>query len=179
MEYKIIRSERRTLAVQINKDGTVTVRAPKSVSQKRIEQFVEKNSAWIKKHLLKIQTENSLPAYTNGELNAFKDKTKQILIERLPYFAKIIGVTYGKVSVKGQKTLWGSCSARGNLSFNRLLSALPQEIFDYVIIHELCHRIYMNHSAKFWHAVEKFCSDYKLKRKWLKVHGGEFLIRVK
>jgi predicted metal-dependent hydrolase len=93
---------------------------------------------------------------------------KRYLPERAYQFAGKYGFIINKVTVRNQKTRWGSCSARGNLSFNYNLVQYKKEIIDYVIVHELCHRKEMNHSKKFWLLVEKICPDYKILRKELK-----------
>jgi predicted metal-dependent hydrolase len=97
-----------------------------------------------------------------------KNFAKRYLPERAYQLAGKYGFIINKVSVRNQKTRWGSCSARGNLSFNYNLVQYRKEIIDYVIVHELCHRKEMNHSKKFWLLVEKLCPDYKLLRKELK-----------
>ena len=79
-----------------------------------------------------------------------------------------MGVTYGKVTLREQKTRWGSCSSNGNLNFNWKLALMPDEILYYVIVHELAHRIEMNHSERFWKIVEEVLPDYRERRKWLK-----------
>lgn len=83
-------------------------------------------------------------------------------------FAEQIGVTYGRITIRSQKTRWGSCSSKGNLNFNYRLYYMPEELMDYVIIHELCHRRHMNHSKEFWAEVERYCPDYRERRKKLK-----------
>lgn len=93
---------------------------------------------------------------------------KRYIPERVAYWADIIGVTYGRISIRQQKTRWGSCSGEGNLNFNCLLMQMPKEIIDYVIVHELCHRKQMNHSKLFWAEVAKILPDYKERRKALK-----------
>ncbi len=92
----------------------------------------------------------------------------KLIPARVKEYAEIIGVSYGRITIRNQKTRWGSCSSKGNLNFNCQLMRLPEELRDYVIIHELCHRKEMNHSAKFWSEVEKYCPDYKALRKKLK-----------
>lgn len=87
-------------------------------------------------------------------------------------------MTYGRISIRKQKTRWGSCSREGNLNFNSLLMMAPPEVLDYVVVHELCHRLEMNHSARFWAQVEKVIPDYRKPRKWLKEHGSQLMLRM-
>lgn len=96
---------------------------------------------------------------------------RDVVNERLAYYSSIIGVSYNDVRIKEQKTRWGSCSGKGNLNFNWKLVTAPMEILDYVIIHELCHLRFLNHSKQFWHMVEMYMPDYNNARKWLKDNG--------
>lgn len=97
---------------------------------------------------------------------------------RASHWAPLLGVTFGRVSVRDQRTRWASCSREGNLSFNWRLTLAPPETLDYVVIHELAHRLEMNHSRRFWAHVEKVCPDHKSHRKWLR-KNGEQLYRAK
>ncbi|OIO01113.1 MAG: hypothetical protein COX65_09645 [Elusimicrobia bacterium CG_4_10_14_0_2_um_filter_56_8] len=99
---------------------------------------------------------------------AGRKEARQIIIGRVEYLARRLGLEYGRVFVKDQRTLWGSCSGRKNLNFNWRLAAAPQDILDYVVIHELCHLREMNHSRKFWDLVRAACPDYPARRKWLR-----------
>ena len=92
--------------------------------------------------------------------------------------ARLMGVNYGQVSIRKQKTRWGSCSREGNLSFNCLLMMAPPEVLDYVVVHELSHRLEMNHSSRFWTQVEQVIPDYSKPRKWLNEHGGRLMLRM-
>ena len=190
MNVKIIRSNRKTLAIQINPDLSVTVRAPMYAPQSDIERILREKESWIQKHIEKIremkkkkketQGESVESEYlTNEEIKKLADKALQHIPKRVSYYAKQIGVTYGKITIRNQKTRWGSCSSKGNLNFNCLLMLTPPEVIDYVVVHELCHRKEMNHSVAFWAEVEKVIPNYKEQVKWLKENGGQIIGRMK
>ena len=181
MKVTVIRSNRKTVAIQVNSDLSVTVRAPRSVSEKDIEEILKKKEAWISKHIEKIkETKERFEAeptekLTREKVIALADEALKVIPERVEYFAKVIGVTYGKITVRNQKTRWGSCSSKGNLNFNCLLMLAPPEVLDYVVVHELCHRKQMNHSKAFWLEVAKVLPHYKEVRKWLKEEGSQMI----
>lgn len=181
MKVTVIRSNRKTVAIQVNSDLSVTVRAPRSVSEKDIEEILKKKEAWISKHIEKIkETKERFEAeptekLTREKVIALVEEALKVIPERVEYFAKVIGVTYGKITIRNQKTRWGSCSSKGNLNFNCLLMLAPPEVLDYVVVHELCHRKQMNHSKAFWLEVEKVLPDYKEARKWLKEEGSQMI----
>lgn len=169
MEYQWVRSNRKTTAIQINEKGDIIVRSPYSVSRRKVEQMLREKQDWIEKHQKAIkERENSRREMTEQERREGIERAKQILPARIQYYAKIMGVTYGKVTLREQKTRWGSCSSKGNLNFNWKLALMPDEILDYVVVHELAHRMEMNHSDKFWKIVENVLPDYRERRKWLK-----------
>ena len=181
MKVTVIRSNRKTVAIQVNSDRSVTVRAPRSASEKDIEEILKKKKAWISKHIEKIkETKERFEAeptekLTREKVIALAEEALKVIPERVEYFAKVIGVTYGKITVRNQKTRWGSCSSKGNLNFNCLLMLAPPEVLDYVVVHELCHRKQMNHSKAFWLEVEKVLPDYKEARKLLKEEGSQMI----
>lgn len=181
MKVTVIRSNRKTVAIQVNSDRSVTVRAPRSASEKDIEEILKKKKAWISKHIEKIkETKERFEAeptekLTREKVIALAEEALKVIPERVEYFAKVIGVTYGKITVRTQKTRWGSCSSKGNLNFNCLLMLAPPEVLDYVVVHELCHRKQMNHSKAFWLEVEKVLPDYKEARKWLKEEESQMI----
>ena len=190
MNVKIIRSNRKTLAIQINPDLSVTVRAPMYAPQSDIERILREKEGWIQKHIEKIREQEEKKKETQGEsveseyltneeIKKLADKALQHIPKRVSYYAKQIGVTYGKITIRNQKTRWGSCSSKGNLNFNCLLMLTPPEVIDYVVVHELCHRKEMNHSVAFWAEVEKVIPDYKEQVKWLKENGGQIIGRMK
>lgn len=181
MKVTVIRSNRKTVAIQVNSDLSVTVRAPRSASEKDIEEILKKKEAWISKHIEKIKDAKErfeaepTEKLTREKVIALADEALKVIPERVEYFAKVIGVTYGKITVRNQKTRWGSCSSKGNLNFNCLLMLAPPEVLDYVVVHELCHRKQMNHSKAFWLEVEKVLPNYKEVRKWLKEEGSQMI----
>ncbi len=174
--YRVIRSARRTLAVQITADGQVLVRSPYFVSDSRIADFVKSKETWIAKHWQRGKS--PVNKLSEGQLRSLKDRAAEEISDRVVYYAPLLGVTYGRITIRHQKTRWGSCSAKGNLNFNCLLMLAPSRVLDYVVIHELCHRKEMNHSPAFWVLVERFCPDYRQSRKWLKENGKDLIDRI-
>ena len=110
-----------------------------------------------------------------AEIAGLKKQARKTLPERAAYWAPLIGVKYGKISIRCQRTRWGSCSAEGNLNFNCLLMLTPAGVIDSIVVHELCHRKYMNHSQRFYAEVLRVMPEYKQHRKWLKEHGEMIL----
>ena len=179
---KIIRSNRRTISLEITRTGEVLVRAPKHMPEAEIQRFVRDKSGWLQKHLQKRETEQKAlkeeGRFTEREIKKLQALAKQVFPEKVAYYARLLGVTYGRISIRKQKTRWGSCSREGNLNFNSLLMMAPPEVLDYVVVHELCHRLEMIHSARFWAQVERVIPDYRKPRKWLKEHGSQLMLRM-
>lgn len=175
--YKIIKSNRKTIAIQIKPNGEVVVRCPKRMGLEEINAFVEKKSDWIEQHLSKLKSTNS-EKFTEQEIKALQEQAREVVTRRVQYYTPIIGVTYNRISIRAQHSRWGSCSSKGNLNFNCLLALVPEAVLDYVVVHELCHRLEMNHSARFWSLVERILPDYADRKKWLKDHGNELIARL-
>lgn len=179
MEYTIIRSNRRSLSITIDPDANLIVRAPRRMSDKTIAAFVVSKRDWIEKHMEKVRKRaakrEEVPEFTEEERKALTKKARKMILEKVAYYAPIVGVTYGRIVIRKQRTVWGSCSSKGNLNFNYLLALMPDEVVDYVVVHELCHRKEMNHSPRFWAEVEKVIPDHKALRKWLKEEGSVYL----
>lgn len=180
-EFELIRSRRRTLALEIKNDGRVLVRAPLTMHTADIQRFVREKSAWIETHLERIKERQSkLEApLTEEEIHSLADAAAKDIPQRVDKYAPLIGVTVGTVTIRNQKTRWGSCSAKGNLNFNCLLMLCPENVRDYVVVHELCHRREMNHSSRFWAEVERVLPDYKARRQWLKETGNSIIGRLR
>lgn len=175
LSYRVIRSKRKTIALQINPDGTVVVRCPLKWNEGAVHAFVESKRSWIEKHL----NHPRLPAFTDAQIQALTHQAREVLTERVAFYAPLVGVEYGNITIRHQRTRWGSCSGKGNLNFNCLLMEVPTEVRDYVVVHELCHRKEMNHSKKFWAEVARVMPDYKVHCKWLKDHGAALIGRMR
>lgn len=184
MNITVIRSNRKTVAIQVNPDLSVTVRAPMRASAKYIEQILQEKESWIQKHMEQMISKKSryesqdMEPLTYAEIRKLADKAMDYIPKRVNYFAKQVGVDYGRITIRNQKTRWGSCSGKGNLNFNCLLMLTPPEVIDYVVVHELCHRKEMNHSKAFWREVERILPDYRKSVKWLKEEGTRIIQRA-
>lgn len=182
---EVIRSKRKTLAIEIRPDMRVFVRAPEKIPQNEIIKFVEEKQNWIKKHLVQMyfkaeenKKQKKEPALTNADIEKLCQKALSVIPDKVKYYAEIMGVTYGRITIRNQKTRWGSCSSKGNLNFNCLLMLMPDKVLDYVVVHELCHLRQMNHSKKFWKEVERYMPDYPNYKKWLNENGGALIERM-
>ena len=112
------------------------------------------------------------------EIRQLKREARRVIPQRVAFYAEKVGVNYGRISVRAQKTKWGSCSAKGNLNFNCLLMLVPETVRDYVVVHELCHRRQMNHSPAFWSEIERVLPEYRDAKKWLRSNGGAVMRRI-
>ena len=183
-DYELIRSRRTTIAIEIDRNGTIRVRAPYNAGNLKIRRFIEEKSDWIDRTLRKISerrgadgsaetemcSDERIPL-SDSDIRTLADEARRVIPAKVAHYAGQIGVTYGRITIRHQRSRWGSCSTKGNLNFNCLLMRAPEEILDYVIVHELCHRKHMNHSREFWDEVARICPEYKIRRKWLRDHG--------
>lgn len=181
-DIEIIRSNRKRVSLEIRPDLRILLRAPYEMTPGEIQGFILSRERWLEEHLEMARKRreelDSLPRkpeWTREEIQAFAKEAAEVIPERVRYFAPIVGVDYGRITIRHQKTRWGSCSGRGNLNFNCMLVKTPPEVMDYVVVHELCHRREMNHSPRFWAEVEKVLPEYKKARSWLKKNGGAII----
>ncbi len=175
VKLEMVRSRRKTISIEIKSSNRIIVRVPLYMSEKDALDFVREHRSWIDKNLVKAQVVESVPKISMAEVREMADEAMKILPPKVEKYAKILDVTYGRITVRNQKTRWGSCSSKGNLNFNCCLVRCPEKVIDYIVIHELCHRIYMNHSKAFYNAVSSVMPDYKECEKWIK-EKGKFII---
>lgn len=179
---RLIRARRKTLSIRITQEGNLEIRAPLGMPKGEIEAFLKEKAQWIETHRAKVLAEYAQgqeAPLSEEEILTLAEQMRQCLPEKLNRHGASMGVTFGRVTIRCQQTRWGSCSSRGNLNFNCLLMLAPEEVLDYVVVHELAHRKQMNHSALFWQEVARECPDYKKSLRWLKDRGGALLSRAR
>lgn len=181
MDTRIFRSARKSFALELKPDGLV-VRVPNWASDRQIQDFIERHREWIGRAAARQEQRQKemggVKPLTGEELRALADKALAVIPERAAFYAPQIGVTYGRITIRCQKTRWGSCSAKGNLNFNCLLMLTPAEAVDSVVVHELCHRKVMDHSSRFYAEVLRVFPEYRKWHGWLKEHGEAIMRRM-
>lgn len=181
MEYTVIRSKRKTISLELRPEGLL-VRAPRFATKWQIDRFVKDHELWIEKHRQKLEERQralkDVDRLSDEDLKKLVKKAKEVIPERVAHYAPLVGVTYGRITIRNQKTRWGSCSAKGNLNFNCLLMLTPPEVIDSVVVHELCHRLQMNHSDRFYREVRRVYPEYDKWNRWLKKNGRSILDRA-
>lgn len=169
-KYEIIRSNRRTISIEVKADGRVIVRCPEGMPERDVRNFVESKSEWINRHRAGLE-QTVVRKFSDAQIQSLRVQTKELVMKRAAHYASVMGVSYNRITVRVQHTRWGSCSSKGNLNFNCLLALVPPEVLDYVVVHELCHLKQMNHSSDFWLEVESVLPDYERHKRWLKENG--------
>ncbi len=206
MDYELIRSKRKTISIEITPECRVVVRAPKWAAKAEIQEFVMSKEKWIRKHLSEMarrhaeleESRAKKGILTDAEIRNLSKLAKVDLTERVNYWSPIVLNPDGeqisffdflgqvgrktpavsRVTIRHQKTRWGSCSRKGNLNFNCLLMLAPEEVRDYVVVHELCHLLHMDHSLEFWEEVERVLPEYRASYNWLKEKGSLLMARL-
>lgn len=179
------------------------VRSPLRTPLREIERVLADNMEWIRRARARIEartareeTQRRILAeadaagqkapdgyswlLTEEELSLLRKKASVLFAQRTAHFAPLVGqrgVTYRRITIRFQKTRWGSCSAQGNLNYNALLLLAPPQVLDYVVVHELCHRLHMDHSPAFWQEVERVIPDYRSRARWLRKNGRSLMKR--
>ena len=171
----MIRSNRKTMGAEI-KQNKLIIRAPLQATNEDINRFMLQNKKWFETHLAKAQArekaKEGIHKLTQEEILALANRALEVIPERVAHYAPLVGVTYGRITIRRQKSRWGSCSSKGNLNFNCLLMLTPPEVLDSIVVHELCHRKEMNHSDRFYAEVLRVFPDYHKWDKWLKDNGA-------
>lgn len=172
--HRLVRSKRRTLALQIAPDSTLVIRAPQRLAEKDICGFISRQMPWILKKQRQMREFQSSrpPQLSDEEKKKYKNEARELISRRTKYFSEIMGARYSKIRIGDASTRWGSCGPTGNLNFNWRLVLAPGEVVDYVVIHELAHLSIKDHSARFWKLVARYCPEHLERRRWLRKNGS-------
>lgn len=168
MEYTIVRSNRKTISLSVNDDLNPVIRVPYFVSERQIQAFVDKNRGWLEK--ASDIKRKELEKYNLSE-EAFSElllKAKAYIPERVEYYSGIMQLKPSGVKITHAKKRFGSCSGKNSLCFSCYLMLYPKSAIDYVVVHELAHIKYHNHSREFYMLIEQYLPDYKERIEQLK-----------
>jgi predicted metal-dependent hydrolase len=164
--YPVIRSDRRTVCIEISRDGTVKVRAPRKMPDREIEAFIADKQGWIEKHL--AARKPARPNPTAEEIEALRRRAKAEIPPRVDHYAALMGLTPTSVKITAARKRFGSCSGKNGLCFSLFLMQYPPEAIDYVVVHELAHIKHKNHSPAFHSLIARYLPDHKARRAMLK-----------
>ena len=170
MDYRLVRSKRKTLAIEVTPALEVVVRAPLFISKRRIEKFALEHESWAEKSKEKIKEaiRNRPPEPTEAEINELKKRAREIIPDRVAFFSELTNLKPTAIKITSAKKRFGSCSGKNSLCFSYLLMRYPQEAIDYVVLHEIAHIKHKNHGREFYALIEKYMPDYKQREKLLK-----------
>ncbi len=167
-DYQVIRSARRTLALEISPDLTLTVRAPYALPDREIARFVSGKADWIERHRARLQAK-PLPAEpTPEEMQALIRTARRVIPDRVRFWSGRMGLVPTRISISRARTRYGSCSAKNALSFSARLMLKDGELIDYVVVHELAHIRYKNHAQAFHELIEQFLPGHRKLEKRLR-----------
>lgn len=182
VQMTITRSFRKTVGLKIRSSRDVVLKFPMYCQDSDVDEFLKKKKNWIDYYIYKAgvreQETEDLPKLTYGELEKLFKDTSALLRPLLDEYIPMLRVTVRKVTVRAQRTRWGSCSSRGNLNFNCLLALTPDYVQRYIVVHELCHLLNMNHSPAFWAGVATIMPDYETAEDWIKEEGWKLFRRL-
>ena len=182
--YTLVRSRRKSLAIIVRQDSSLEVRIPLRCREDELQKFLQSHTSWILSHMAsqakkRKEREARTPRLSDEEKNAIQKEAvkrlRPILLDRIAYYEPMLPPSHRpitRVSIRAQKTRWGSCSSRGGISLNWRLIMAPPPVIDYLVIHELCHLRQPNHSPAYWREVARWCPDFRLHRQWLRQHGA-------
>lgn len=168
-EYRVVRSKRKSLAIEVTRDLEVVVRAPFFVTEAQIERFVEGHREWLKKAVERVRErrENYTPL-SEEQITELKKAAKEYIPNKVLEYSEIMGLKPSGIKITSARTRFGSCSGKNSLCFSYLLMQKPPQAVDYVIVHELAHIKHKNHGKRFYALIEKYMPDYRERNKLLK-----------
>lgn len=169
LTYTLTKSRRaKNIRVSVDPHGQIKLTLPWYVPQIMGKRFLQNNAAWIQKTLSDVESRPKPKTYSKQELTEMKIKTRNLVRDRIQHFNAFYQLEYHRLTIRNQKTRWGSCSSNKTLSFNCKLCLLPPALIDYVVVHEICHLKHMDHSVKFWSLVERQIPNHRSLRRQLR-----------
>ena len=170
VQYELIRSHRKTLALEITADCRILVRAPMRLSKERIDAFVANHTDWIARHLERQRQKAAQmpPTPTLTEIEALKTRARAVLPEKVAFWSQRMGVAPTGLKITTARKRYGSCSGKNSLCFSCFLMNYPEEAIELVVVHELCHIKVRNHGPDFYALLEQYLPDHKERKKLLK-----------
>ena len=168
--YELIRSERKTLALEVTREGRVVVRAPRRLAKARIDAFVESHADWIARHVARQRQRmaDAPPPPTEGGIAALKERARAVLPGKVAHWSAVMGVVPTGLKITAARKRYGSCSGKNSLCFSCFLMLCPEEAVDLVVVHELCHILEKNHGPRFYALLEHYLPDYRERKKLLR-----------
>ena len=166
-EYEILRSNRRTISLEVRPDGRVLIRAPRAMPKKEIDAFAAKHADWLERAKKRVEERSAFHDMTDRRKNELTAAARDYLPKRTAHWAEIMGVSPAGVRITDAKTRFGSCSPKNRICYSFRLMAYPPEAVDYVIVHELAHILQKNHSPRFYAEVQKILPDWRERKKLL------------
>ena len=166
IQYKLVRSRRRTVSVSVSREGEVVVRAPLIMPQEAVDAFVAKHAEWIRKNRSRAsEAAQKRPKLTEEEIALMRASAHEYMSERTRYFAELMGVRPREVRITLARARWGSCSARNTICYSYKIMLLPPELIDYIVVHELAHIAEKNHGKSFYAIIGCFMPDFREREK--------------
>lgn len=168
-EYRVIRSKRKTVAIEIDENCNLILRVPKRFSQKSVEALLTKHKSWIEtKMASQLEKQKNKVVLNSKQIANLKSKAQKIIPEKVSHYAEIMGLKPTGVKITSAQKRFGSCNGKNSLCFSYILMQYPESAIDYVVVHELAHIVHKNHSRDFYSLVESYLPDYKQRQKLLK-----------
>lgn len=169
-EYTLVRSKRKSLAIEVNRDLEVIVRAPFLLPKFTVEAFVKSREEWIEKAIEKMRekAQNAPAELSSEKIKELKKRAKEVLPDRVKYYSELMNLFPTALKITSAKTRFGSCSGKNSICFSYRLMQYSMDAIDYVVVHELAHIKHKNHSKKFYDLIEKYLPDYKERQRLLK-----------
>lgn len=168
MEYKVIKSNRKTMTLSVNDNLEVTVKAPIFVSNSSIDDFVKRNALWINNAIDNKKKQLEKFDISDDEIDALVKKAKAVIPSRVEHYSNLMKISPTGIKITKAKKRFGSCNGKNSLCFSCYLMLYPNEAVDYVVVHELAHIKHHNHSKDFYSLISEYLPDYKEREKLLK-----------